>query len=107
LERLASKLNPTGGIRKAGKALSWYFQKDEVLLQLKQKIMAPLEFGKKLSSMLTRVPYILEVPAKATNVPMPVVGSIFSTRSNCDVGEEVGNCRRCKFNENKVHVFLT
>ena len=41
LERLASKLNPTGGIKKVGKALSWYFDKDEIVA-----ILSLIEIGK-------------------------------------------------------------
>jgi hypothetical protein len=43
LERLASKLSPVGGIRSAGKALTWYFRKEEV-----SEILAIIERQKSL-----------------------------------------------------------
>jgi len=43
LERLASKLSPVGGVKSVGKALTWYFQKDEI-----NEILSTIERQKSL-----------------------------------------------------------
>src|SRR5271169_6592143 len=43
LERLASKLSPTGGVKGVGNTLTWYFQKDEI-----NEILSTIERQKSL-----------------------------------------------------------
>jgi hypothetical protein len=43
LERLASKLSPTGGVKSVGKVLTWYFQKEEI-----NEILSTIERQKSL-----------------------------------------------------------